>query len=1257
MIYYMLKFIDKNLKSIVSCLLFFCCLSLSSPMAVWSSSPAEKRDALSPPNPISRSKPFCPPILRGVKLLPENPFFLDFIMDIGEDENPDTLHSTTSRLIKYFLIGLTIPEDQMWVNLSPYEADRIIPKMLGQTAMGRDLLAQDYLLKQITASLLHPEQKLGRAFWDRVYQKINFDFESADLPIKTFNKIWILPEKARIYEHDNSVFVIDSKLKVMMEEDYLALNEDMIARAKTSRSPPEQRILELNDISSSVVREILLPAIEEEVNYGQHFAPLRQIYHSLILAVWFKDSLEKSVLGQSYADQNKIEGVTIEDKNIKKKIYDQYLKTFRSGIYNFIREEYDPIAQEISTRHYLSGGILPATRAALENVSDLAIVNSQKNLPYLREVNIALKRHDQAMTIKAKEKNTLLREKINSQLWDLAQGGENHGSWRTMIEGLRESSYIDIINNVLAEFLSKGLNFSHFNPHEVIIPANAKKYNLHLGVRQEDGAFIGAVNGVTEDGDPYVLVPINFLGRSDAGAVSIEGQAIMLHELVEVELDRLLSMEQPREDILFAVLSEIFNVSADSAADKELLRKLVREHYGIDIEAEFYGEENPISHVLAHIVSQTYLEKKSKAADDKETAMIFVKIKKSLARINSTKPGIHGAYSWASERTSPRKSGKREYSSHLFTSEPDNTAAIVERFGLSAQQSETLKDLFRERLDNAPILPYIDQIPEFSDKKPQSRFTDQRPSDVHPDKLREKIFSAHDHYIKKLGNLYGRAAIEENYRVVWHVKRVTKTIAPEFFKRWHSQESVRSLYHLTDHHAEALYTWLAIHDIAKLHPLLLPIFQSKRKFTDNSIERELLALHEREELLFGMLEAQDIHIPDEVIKIFEAIQYLEHYKLMSTGVPGIESEKMPQLEYIVLAFLAHLIDITDGYLDAHRGYHSRWWSSKHLPSTTEILQEINKLSKAVSILENKTLDKFVGQAVILFAELMDDPQYDFRSLVEVTFPEHVADIHIQGVGDKGFSLDTHITLIVSLAIEYDLYALNIPVDQWWEIIYKRIKHLVGEDEELRLKEAGQRALYEAQGPEGRSLHFQRHQPISPDNLLAYMLLIFSSSEYPQRATTDRTHHLQNLLESFGLYLLKEEDRHNFVLKFIMHADLREEEAYKLWKAVNFHFRMARKASQKNAATSAAIIQSEETPLGGIDFNPEHVAFERLGQTSDAAMQVGGGGDIGQRIPFSGLSPIIFNISPMPTMYDLHHFLGVQTIPDELLPYPTISPLR
>jgi hypothetical protein len=182
---------------------------------------------------VHLSPSFSPPILKGIKVYPDNPFLFDFILDNGQNA-PVNDTEEAGKLVKYFLASLTTPENDMWVNLSPYEKDRIVPESFGQTEMGRDLLAQDYMLKQITASLIYPEDELGKKFWDRVYAEAKKKFGTTDIPVNTFNKVWIVPAKAVVYENPQSAsaYVVDSKLKVMLEEDYVAL-----ANQKAVRSP------------------------------------------------------------------------------------------------------------------------------------------------------------------------------------------------------------------------------------------------------------------------------------------------------------------------------------------------------------------------------------------------------------------------------------------------------------------------------------------------------------------------------------------------------------------------------------------------------------------------------------------------------------------------------------------------------------------------------------------------------------------------------------------------------------------------------------------------------------------------------------------------------------------------------------------------------------------------------------------------------------------------------------------------------------
>ncbi len=313
---------------------------------------------LPPPGSFMPLSPgFHPVVLKGIKVYPQNPFHFDFIIDTGNSKLKEKeLKQESTKLIKYFLASLTVPENEMWVNLSPYERERIIPESFGVTEMGRDMLVQDYLLKQLTASLIYPEHDLGKSFWDKVYQKAHEVYGTTNIPVNTFNKVWILPERAVVYEHEGMAFVGESELKVMLDHDYQALKLKLWKKDRVDGSQA-QKAHEVNDLSGAIVKELILPAIEKEVNEGENFAPLRQIYHSLILAAWYKRTLKGSLLGQQYVDQNKVNGIDLVEKDVKQQIYIQYLEAFKKGVYNYIREDYDPYLQESIPRKYFSGGI------------------------------------------------------------------------------------------------------------------------------------------------------------------------------------------------------------------------------------------------------------------------------------------------------------------------------------------------------------------------------------------------------------------------------------------------------------------------------------------------------------------------------------------------------------------------------------------------------------------------------------------------------------------------------------------------------------------------------------------------------------------------------------------------------------------------------------------------------------------------------------------------------------------------------------
>ncbi len=320
---------------------------------------------------INLSPAFEPVLIKGLKIHPENPFAFDFIIDTGNtnltasNSKKHFLQEESIKLIKYFLAAMTIPEKDLWVNLSPYEKKHMIASNLAETRMGRDMLAQDYILKQLTASLIYPEKKLGKIFWNKIYTKAQQLYGTTQIPVNTFNKVWIVADRADVFEQGNVAYVVGAHLKVMLEADYLAMHKANVSQGilrnqtqKQSDGTELPRETDVQQIGSQMVRDLILPELEKEVNTDKNFATLRQMFYSMILASWYKMVLKDSILTQIYANQSKVKiGIGQDDPQANEEIFDRYLKAYRKGVFNYIKEDINKATGQNTPRKYFSGGL------------------------------------------------------------------------------------------------------------------------------------------------------------------------------------------------------------------------------------------------------------------------------------------------------------------------------------------------------------------------------------------------------------------------------------------------------------------------------------------------------------------------------------------------------------------------------------------------------------------------------------------------------------------------------------------------------------------------------------------------------------------------------------------------------------------------------------------------------------------------------------------------------------------------------------
>ncbi len=331
-----------------------------------------------------------------------------FIISPGDDQMEGTDMALGARevLIDYFQTALSLKADLVRVNLSAYEANSMIPEELSGTALGRNLLSQDCVLKQLTASFVHPDLPIGREYWSRVYAESRRLLGSSRWPFRSFQKVSMFPFKAGIYEKDGDnytddnpfdiprghvgIFMVNAEIGVKCEQDLVAQAHDL----SNSASIPKVTQEILDTICIEAFREIVLPKLKDEINQGEHFTELRRMFGAQALATWLKRHTvgQNSNLGRfidsgkpteaglrivdigPFRDRKRNKAILWRRKdraivahatpnaeafNIPENIefYEQYVRLFKNGVCRCVRNEDGDAPGERMIRVYSSGAI------------------------------------------------------------------------------------------------------------------------------------------------------------------------------------------------------------------------------------------------------------------------------------------------------------------------------------------------------------------------------------------------------------------------------------------------------------------------------------------------------------------------------------------------------------------------------------------------------------------------------------------------------------------------------------------------------------------------------------------------------------------------------------------------------------------------------------------------------------------------------------------------------------------------------------
>jgi butyrate kinase len=312
------------------------------------------------------SNPLTPSLPMGIVIHPQRPFAFHFLVSPADGASfaQADIQEDTLRFAKYFLAGIVVPEEEISVNLDPLQNKNIMSQALARTDAGADMLDADYELKQLTAALINPQNDLGRRFWDEIYRQGYVRFGESEMNVDAFNRVWIVPQEAEVLVNGNTALITKARLKVMLEDDFLAL------KGKNGDGQDQIR-----DVVRDAAHDMILPVLEKEINEGARFFRLRQLFHAMILAGWYKQTLKDGFFAKSYAGTAKVSVIESPRGDIREETYEHYIEAYRSGVYNFINEENDPVTQMEISRKYSCGGI--SGFASAPHVIDAAQVSSQ----------------------------------------------------------------------------------------------------------------------------------------------------------------------------------------------------------------------------------------------------------------------------------------------------------------------------------------------------------------------------------------------------------------------------------------------------------------------------------------------------------------------------------------------------------------------------------------------------------------------------------------------------------------------------------------------------------------------------------------------------------------------------------------------------------------------------------------------------------------------------------------------------------------
>ena len=311
--------------------------------------------------------------LRGVSHSATNkPFDFEFLFDIT-DRYDSRQESLTA--IDYFFEVLSVPANDLWVNLGPAEMEQVMPPSLRELEIGRVLLESDLVLKKLTAALLHPDSPSGRRYWATLQSQLRLRDGVTPAGFEPSFRLWMRPDRFGTETNGANLLVKEARLAIQGEEAHEQAPSPGGADGR-AQSPDDK-------LAWEVFQDLVLPVLQREIDEGRLFARLRQLCFSFALADAFRAHLAGEGHQQDYFEARHIApDITLKlgdqsanyrmdhwrrpgdpaDKPLSMAVAEanqrtqaEYRRLFDQGVFYVVRREPMLGTRQMAVRSYLSG--------------------------------------------------------------------------------------------------------------------------------------------------------------------------------------------------------------------------------------------------------------------------------------------------------------------------------------------------------------------------------------------------------------------------------------------------------------------------------------------------------------------------------------------------------------------------------------------------------------------------------------------------------------------------------------------------------------------------------------------------------------------------------------------------------------------------------------------------------------------------------------------------------------------------------------